>query len=176
MRIDPRTASGEEAGRCAKSLRQSHFFNRLWSAAWLFAVVLMGSGAKAQVNVLTAHNDIARTGQNPQETILTPSNVNPSQFGKLFSQPVNGDIFGQPLYVSQVAIPGKGTHNVVYVATTSGNPNGVYGEYVGDSVYAFDANTNGGINANPLWQVSLPTNSALAGTYSSNVGVVGTPV
>ena len=118
---------------------------------------MFGSGAMAQVNVLTQHNDIARTGQNVQETILTPSNVNPTQFGKLFSQPVNGEIYAQPLYVSNVAIPGKGTHNVVYVATTSGNPNytSTYGQFLGDSVYAFDADTNGGANANPLWQVSL---------------------
>ena len=137
---------------------------------------LLGSGAVAQVNVLTQHNDIARTGQNLQETILTPSNVNPTQFGKLFSQPVNGEIYAQPLYVSNVAIPGNGTHNVVYVATTSGNPNGTYGQYTGDSVYAFDADTNGGVNANPLWQVSLLTNSSPAGTYTPAVGVVGTPV
>ena len=68
---------------------------------------LFGSGAAAQVNVLTQHNDNARTGENLQETILTPSNVNPTQFGKLFSQPVNGEIYGQPLYVAHLAIPGR---------------------------------------------------------------------
>jgi hypothetical protein len=116
------------------------------------------------VNVLTAHNDIARTGQNLQETILTPANVNPSQFGKLFSQVVSGPIYAQPLYVSQVAIPNKGTHNVVYVATSN------------DWVYAFDADSNGGVAANPLWQVSLLTNTAAPGTYKTYFGVAGTPV
>lgn len=81
------------------------FCDRLRIASWLCALLLVAGGVQAQVNVLTAHNDIARTGQNLNETILTPSNVNPTQFGKLFSQPVNGVIFGQPLYVSQVAIP-----------------------------------------------------------------------
>src|SRR5271154_6788646 len=104
MGINPRIVDGEEAGRRARSFRQNHTFDRLLSAAWLFAVVLMGSSARAQVNMLTAHDDIARTGQNLNETILTPSNVNPSQFGKLFSQTVNGAIYAQPLYVSQVAI------------------------------------------------------------------------
>lgn len=134
-------------------------FDLLRAAVWLFALGFMGRAANAQVNVLTAHNDIARTGQNLNETILTPSNVNSTQFGKLFSQSVNSAVAAQPLYVSQVTIPGKGVHNVVYVATQ------------GDMVYAFDADTNGGISANPLWQVSL-----LTGTLVIADGVLGTPV
>ena len=134
-----------------------------WVGAWLIALVLMGTGAQAQVNVLTAHNDTARTGQNLNETILTPSNVNTTQFGKLFTYGVTGAILAQPLYVQGVTIGGN-VHNVVYVATTS------------DYVYAFDADTNGGANANPLWQASLLTNSTPAGTLTSVVGVWGTPV
>ena len=86
--------------------------------ALVLILFLAGGSASAsgQVSVLTAHNDIARTGQNTEETILTPSNVNPTQFGKLFSQPVSGAVLGQPLYVPQVTIPGKGIHNVLYVA------------------------------------------------------------
>ena len=128
------------------------------------AAIVSSSVAKGQVNVVTAHNDIARTGQNLSETILTPANVNPTQFGKLFSQTVAGGIWAQPLYVSQVAIPKKGTHNVVYVATSA------------DDVYAFDADTNGGGNANPLWEAALLTNSTPAGTLQNEWGVVGTPV
>ncbi len=146
------------------TFQRVRILRQILSAWWLSALALMGSGAAAQVNVLTYHNDIARTGQNLSETILTPSNVNPTQFGKLFSQSVSGAIDAQPLYVSQVAISGKGTHNTVYVATSS------------DAVYAFDADTNGGANASPLWHTSLLTNSAPAGTYSSNGGVLGTPV
>src|SRR5271154_4435857 len=139
-------------------------FRTRWA---LIAILLLLDGGvmRAQVNVITitaqndnvitGHNDIARTGQNLNETILTPSNVNPTQFGKLFSQPVNGPISAQPLYVSNVTIPGNGVHNVVYVATTTANPNTVPGQFPGDSVYAFDADTNGGANASPLWQVSL---------------------
>ena len=144
-------------GEGRKSFRTPRF---LWNASFRFSafqlllasiMFLFGGGAVAQVNVLTQHNDNARIGDNLQETILTPSNVNPTQFGKLFSRPVNGEIYAQPLYVSQLAIPGKGTHNVVYVATT------------GDIVYAFDADTNGGANAAPLWQTSLLTNTTPRG-------------
>src|SRR5580765_1939419 len=99
--------------------------------------------AQAQVNVLTGHNDNARTGLNPNETILTPTNVNIYGFGKIFSRPLDGTPYAQPLYVSNLPIPGKGTHNVVFVATMH------------DSVYAFDADSNLGSNGPPLWQKSF---------------------
>jgi len=148
--------------------QQSRRFGRLWpvACAVVCGAAVSAASAAAQVSVLTEHNDIARTGQNTQETILTPANVNPTQFGKLFSHVVAGETFAQPLYVPQVKIAkNKGTHNVVYVAT--------YEDYV----YAFDADSNGGIAAAPLWQVDLLTNSTPAGvTYASNSGVQGTPV
>ena len=59
----------------------------------LSVMVLLAAGAlkaSAQTSVTTFHNDIGRTGQNLTETTLTTSNVNASQFGKLFSQPVDG--------------------------------------------------------------------------------------
>src|SRR5258708_13053610 len=84
--------------------------------------------APAQVNVVTQHNDPARTGQNLSETTLMPSNVNASQFGLLFRNAVDNQVYAQPLVVSAVNI-GGGIHNVVYVATTS------------NSVYAFDGAT-----------------------------------
>jgi hypothetical protein len=64
-------------------------------------------------DVVTYHNDIARTGQNLEETILTIRNVNSASFGKLFTFPVDGIIDAEPLYLSAVSIPGKGKHNVV---------------------------------------------------------------
>jgi hypothetical protein len=96
----------------------------------------------AQTPVLTQHNDIGRTGQNTAETILTTSNVNATQFGKLFSLKVDGQVYAQPLYVPKLTINGA-VHNVLIVATEA------------DSVYAFDADSNTGANATYLWRASI---------------------
>jgi glucose dehydrogenase len=92
----------------------------------------------AQESMTTYHNDSQRTGLNPHETILKLSNVNKSSFGKLFTQPVDGNVYTQPLYVPHLSIAG-GTHNVVFICTEH------------DSVYAFDADSH----REPLWHVSF---------------------
>ena len=73
-----------------------------------------GSG---QVDVLTYHNDLARTGQDLNEVLLTPASVNAARFGKRFTASVDGQIYAQPLYKAGVVIAGQGRHNVVFVAT-----------------------------------------------------------
>ena len=153
-----------EARRRPNGPLMSRFLRSVLRGTVAFFALALAGGANAQVNVVTAHNDIARTGQNLNEVALTPSNVNSTQFGKLFSQQLTGAVYAQPLYVSQLAIPNKGTHNVVFVATAS------------DMVYAFDADTNGGADGTPLWQTSLLTNTTSAGTFQLNWGVRGTPV
>src|SRR5471030_468470 len=98
--------------------------------------------AKAQVDVLTQHNDNARTGVNLNETELTPANVNKAQFGMLFKRVVDDQLYTQPLVVTGVNV-GGGTHDVVYVTT------------VNNSVYAFDAND--AESSAPLWHVNFGT-------------------
>ena len=107
------------------------------------AGLLVCTAVTAETAVVTYHNDIGRTGQNRSETVLTAANVSSDRFGKLFSHRVDGDVYAQPLYVPKLTIPGKGIHDVVFVATE------------GDSVYAFDADNIAGSNADALWHVSL---------------------
>jgi hypothetical protein len=135
----------------------------------LSVVVAVASIGRAQVAVTTWHYDNARSGANSKETILTPSNVNSTLFGKLFTQPVDGVVVGQALYLPGISIPGAGVHNVVYVATMH------------DSVYAFDAD-----NATPLWHTSFLINGAStipiavqgcgSTTQWTEVGILSTPV
>jgi uncharacterized protein (TIGR03437 family) len=138
------------------------------------ALLLYFASAYCQVNVLTYHNDLARTGQNLDETILTPSNVRPGVFGEVFRQPVDGQVYAQPLYMWGLNIPGKGIHNVVLVVTEH------------DSVYAFDADSDNGANAAPLWRVSfinpaigvttVPAESLECSVIAPEIGITGTPV
>lgn len=144
------------------------------AVAAVFAIMALASATASRsftpVDVLTFHNDVARTGRNAGESILTPANVNVGQFGKLFSFAVDGYAYAQPLFVSQLAIPGNGTHDVVYVATEN------------DSVYAFDAGASAA--QPPLWQVSFlqaPNITTISSNYIGcddlvpQLGITSTP-
>jgi outer membrane protein assembly factor BamB len=136
----------------------------------LSVILLLGTTAlrlRAQVSVTTYHNDNARTGQNTNETILTPAAVQGSSFGQLFQLPVDGQVYAQPLILANVAI-GGGTHNVVYVATEH------------DSLYAFDADTG-----TQYWQKSFINPPAVktasnaqigCGNITKEYGITSTPV
>ncbi len=116
-------------------------------------------------DVLTYHNNNARTGLNPSETALTPGNVNSASFGKLFTLSVDGLVDAEPLYLSAVPIQGSGTHNLLIVATEH------------DSVYAFDADTG-----SLIWQITTlksgetTSDDRGCGQVTPEIGITSTPV
>lgn len=122
---------------------------------------------KAQTDVLTQHNDNARTGANLGETSLTPANVNQAAFGMLFKRVVDDQLYTQPLVVTDVSI-GGGKRDLVYVTT------------VNNSVYSFDANDADA--SVPLWHVNFGTPANVHSTdfgcldMNGQMGIVGTPV
>src|SRR5262245_1163033 len=128
----------------------------------------IASAAGPLSGVFTHHYDNQRTGAIVSETMLTTSNVNTAAFGRLFTDPVDAQVYAEPLYVAKVAIPNQGTHNVVYIATEN------------DSVYAFDADAGGP----PLWQTSflspgvtpIPAADTGCGQIVPIIGITATPV
>ena len=141
--------------------------NQCYKSITAGILLLACASSQAQVDVTTWHNDLARTGVNAQETILTTQNVNTNQFGRLYKVPTDGQAYAQPLYLHDVEIAG-GSHDVVYVATEH------------NSVYIFDADTG-----TQYAQVSLtpPGGTTVSSTADLNctdinpeVGITGTPV
>src|SRR5436190_1850886 len=138
--------------------------SRIVSTGVLIGLLLPPAATAA--NVLTQHNDNFRTGANLQEFVLTTSNVNTAQFGKVFSRSVDAQMYAQPLYVHAVTISNQ-IRNVVYVCTES------------NSVYAFDADDAAASNA--LWRVNLgpavpSTDLNNCGDLTPVVGITSTPV
>jgi hypothetical protein len=132
------------------------------------------SPLSSNIPVLTQKYNNMRTGWNPYETLLNTSNVNASQFGRLITYPVDGQVYAQPLYVPGVSIGGT-VHNVVIVATEH------------DSVYAFDADArpdSSGTAPPPLWHTSflasgvtsVSSNAVSCSDISPEYGITGTPV
>jgi hypothetical protein len=144
----------------------------------LLALLILGfvNTVRADVAVLTQHNDLGRTGANLQETSLNVTNVNTNQFGLIFTRAVDDQVYAQPLVMTNVNLGTNGTHNIVIVAT------------VNDSVYAFDADDSSVTNA--YWKTNFlgpnvvaPLNTdminACSGHYtdfSGKMGIVSTPV
>jgi hypothetical protein len=132
--------------------------------------IALGISATIAVGqVTTSQYDNMRTGATLNEKILTSQNVNASHFGKLGAFKVDGAVYAQPLFVSAVEVPGKGKHDLLFVATEH------------DSVYAFDADQP---DAAPLWHVSflernvtaVPSRDVQCPFIQPEVGITSTPV
>jgi hypothetical protein len=142
------------------------FVTRLISAAISVSCCLAGGASLAFTqDVLTYHNNTARTGLNPSETVLTPSNVNSASFGRLFTLSVDGLVDAEPLYLSAVPISGRGTHNLLIVVTEH------------DSVYAFDADSGTLIwHMTTLKSGETPSDNRGCSQVTPEIGITSTPV
>jgi hypothetical protein len=125
--------------------------------------------------MLTFHNDNFRSGSNTNETVLNTTNVNSTDFGRLFRYAVDGYVYAQPLYKYGQPLADGSTHNVVFIATEH------------DSVYAFDADNPAGNGPQGyLWKTSFidPANRITTVPYQEvntpdivpEIGITGTPV
>ncbi|HWY78144.1 MAG TPA: cadherin-like domain-containing protein, partial [Verrucomicrobiae bacterium] len=144
-----------------------------------FTTVATNSLPPPMAAVVTQHNDNGRTGMNLNELLLNVGNVNTNSFGLLYTRPVDDQIYAQPLLATNINIPGRGTHNILIVATVNG------------TIYAFDADvptltapywTNSFINPPnivPPNNADMSALGACGGAYqdfSGKFGIVGTPV
>ena len=134
----------------------------------LCVLLYLSYPSQAQVSVLTANGSNDRTNANLQEVQLAPATVAPDSFGKLGTFPTDGQVYAQPLYVSGLAIPGKGSRNVVFVTSMH------------NSVYAYDADSTASTSL--LWSVnlgpSIPASMLFpaSGDIANEVGILGTGV
>jgi hypothetical protein len=144
--------------------------NTVGSQTSTMATLTVNAVTVSTIDVVTYHYDNLRTGQNLNETILTPADVNSTKFGKVGAFTVDGRVDAQPLYLSAVAIPSVGAKNVLYVATEHG------------SVYAFDADSVNGNTSAFLWKASVlgsgetSSDDRGCGQVTPEIGVTATPV
>jgi len=135
-----------------------------WLAGSAAVLLFLCAFLPAQ-DVLTWHNDNARTGLYTGEKILSLQNVNYQTFGKLFTIRVDGKVDAEPLYAEKMEIPKRGMRNVLFVATEH------------DSVYAFDADTG-----EKFWQARLlgtgetPSDDRGCSQVTPEIGITSTPV
>jgi hypothetical protein len=141
---------------------------KLWSAPALLSTLLLSLQPFVQAqskDVLTYHNDLGRTGQYTNETILTTANVNSTHFGKLWFLNADAHVDAEPLYAGGVLIPGIGYRNIVILVTEN------------DSVYAYDADST-----NIFWHAILlgagetASDDRNCGQVAPIIGITGAPV
>jgi hypothetical protein len=128
------------------------------------ATLTVSATAAAGTDVLTYHNDNSRSAQNLTETVLTPANVNATQFGLLRVLPADGLVDGQPLIASNLSVSGV-LRNVVYVVTEN------------DSVYSYDADTGAAlVHVSVLGSGETPSDTRGCSQVVPQIGITSTPV
>jgi len=155
----PATALGDSGS--AYSVVVSNSIGSLTSSSATLTV----AAPTSSIDVVTYHNDIARTGQNLSETILTTTNVNSATFGKINFFLVDGLVDAEPLYASSVNVPGNGTHNLLIAATEHG------------TVFAFDADTGTKVwSTSTLKSGETTSDDRGCSQVTPEIGVTSTPV
>ncbi len=152
-------------------MNQQNLFQWLIQVVSAVALQLVLLHTTTQAQVTTSQYDNQRAGAALNEKLLTAQNVNSKQFGKLGEFKVDGAVYAQPLFLPEVEVPGKGRHDILFIATEH------------DSVYAFDAYRTSDL---PLWQVSLldkrkgetpvPARAVACPFIQPEVGITPTPV
>jgi hypothetical protein len=156
--------AASSAGAATATVSFTGTSGSLTHAASLALTVQAAVSSTTAPDITTYHNDLARDGLNAQETILTLSNVNSAQFGKIGFDTVDGLVDAEPLYLANVTAGGK-LRNVLYVASEH------------DSVYAFDADT--GVQ---IWKTSIlgsgetTSDDRNCSQITPEIGITSTPV
>jgi hypothetical protein len=146
-----RASATKLSSRCSLPLQRRRAWSALLSAVLAFAGLSVSGVAAADVG--TIGHDTLRTGWDSNESTLSPSSVSSSNFGKLFSTAVDGQVYAQPLVVGGTVI-----------AATENN-----------AVYGLD-----GVTGETKWQRSLgpawPASTVSCGDLTPNIGITSTPV
>jgi hypothetical protein len=118
------------------------------------------------LSITTRSCDLARTGANNSETVLTATAVRTKGIAKLFSIPIPDDprLEAQPLAVAGVSLPGGQTRDLILQAS------------MGNWIYAFDAETGAQIWGRFLGRPITGTRAIDGYLININWGILSTPV
>ncbi len=139
------------------------------------ALLALGLAACAQprrrgADVLTQHDDPARSGVTDAEPRLTPDLLRAGAFGRLYERHVDGGIIAQPLFIKDVPTARHGRRDLLVVATET------------NWVYTFDLDDERPEPAvPPLAARQIEPSGRIRPaicdeTPSQRVGITGTPV
>ena len=127
--------------------------------ATLGLVSLFGVGTAVASDVLTNHNNVARTGLVSDETVLTPANV--AGLKILFQKTLDGQVYAQPLCIANQLVykngVSQGKRNVVIVATEHGSSMHST-QRAAFVIGRFRCLTKGIVLSKPLTGISIATN------------------